>query len=113
MHTTQFVRLFLGPGLSIAAISVASGGSIHGQPDATPLLVAVALILMLSLSAGLVVFKRWQQRRWAKQDAQEHGKRCDFCGMPMRGIVDAQSGPVWRCVECMRQEAALYSVRSL
>jgi len=114
MHATQFVRLFLGPSLSLAAVSVASAGSIHGQDDATPLLVAVALIVMLSLSAGAVVFTRWQQRRWAKRDAQQqHDKRCDCCGISMRGIVDAQSGPVWRCVECMRQESALYSLRSL
>jgi len=69
MHATQFVRVFLGPGLSLAAVSVASAGSMHGQDRTTPILVSVALILMLSLSAGAVVFTRWQQRRWAKRDA--------------------------------------------
>lgn len=34
---------------------------------------------------------------------------CPSCGKQMTGIVDGRYAPVWRCVGCMHEQAALYA----
>jgi len=111
VRISPFVKMFLGPLLAGTTGSLAFAGSTHPQPlEPAAVWATVALTLLLALSVGTIVWSRRDRRRFKRDIAQ---KRCSCCGNAMRGIVDEQSGPTWQCVECMRQEAALYSVRSL
>ena len=110
MRTTQIIKTILGPGVAVTLASIALAASIHGHAaDRGAVLAAVLLIGMMLLSAGAIMASS-RERRKVERDAAQ--KRCPCCGDPMRGIVDAQSGPLWRCVECMRDEAAVFSLPS-
>jgi len=107
MRISQFIKTFLGPLLAATTGSVAFAGSTHPQPlDPAAMWATVGLALLLALSVGTIAWSRRERRRFKRDIAQ---KRCSCCGNAMRGIVDAQNGPIWRCVDCMREEAALYS----
>lgn len=110
MRTTQVIKTILGPGVAITLALIALAASIHGHAaDRGPVLASVLLIGMMLMSTGAIMASRRKRRKVERDIAQ---KRCPCCGDPMRGIVDAQSGPLWRCMECMRDEAAVHSLPS-
>jgi hypothetical protein len=110
MRASQFVKLLLGPTLAAFALSAAVAGSMHEQEsDSSILLPILALIAMLATSVGTIVWNRRERRRFKRDIGQ---KRCQCCGNAMHGIVDIEVGPLWRCVECMRDEEVLFSLPS-
>jgi len=110
MRASQFVKLFLGPILAGCALSAAFAGSVHKQEsDSSMLLPVVALVAMLAASVGTIAWSRRERRRFKRDIVQ---RRCQCCGYAMRGIVDSEAGPLWRCVDCMHEEAALHSLPS-
>ena len=110
MRVTQIINTILGPGVAITMASIALAASIHNHAvDRGAVLASVLLIGMMLLSAGAIMASRRERRRVMRDTDQ---KRCPCCGDPMRGIVDAQSGPLWRCMECMRDEATVHSLPS-
>ena len=110
MRTTQIIKTILGPGAAITLASIALVTSLHGRAaDRGFVLACVLLIGMMLVSAGTIAVSRREHRKVERDGAK---KQCPCCGDPMRGIVDAQSGPLWRCVECMRDRAAGNSLPS-
>ena len=111
MRATQSVKFILGPSLIAGPAAFALVSSMHSRAAAvTSLWASVVLLSLMLLSAGAVALTRRDRRRF-KRDVPQ--KRCPCCGNAMRGIVDVQTGPLWRCVECMRDEEALYSLPPL
>jgi uncharacterized membrane protein YfcA len=110
MRATQFVRLFLGPVLAIGMATVAAVGSIHGGlADAAYAAWAFAALMgLLALSVGAEALARRERRRFRRDVPQ---RRCPCCGNAMRGILDGRSVPIWRCVGCSRDEAAVQSLQ--
>ena len=110
MRPTQIIKTILGPGVAITLASIALAASIHRHAaDRGAVLAAVGLIGMMLLSVGAIMASSRERR---KVDRDTTLKQCPCCGDPMRGIVDAQGGPLWRCVECMHDEAAVLSLPS-
>ena len=110
MRASQFVKLFLGPILVACVLFAAFAGSmLKREIDSSILLPMLALLAMLAVSVGTIAWSRRERRRFKRDLAQ---KRCQCCGNVMRGIVDIEAGPLWRCVECLRDEAILFSLQS-
>jgi len=110
MRASQFVKLFLGPILVACALSAAFAWSMRIQKiDSSMLLPTLMLLAMLAASVGTICWTR-RERRHLKRDVAQ--KRCQCCGNAMGGIVDAELGPLWRCVECLRDEVVLFSLPS-
>ena len=108
MRARRFLNTFLGPFLAAGTASVALASTTQAQ-STTPGVVAPlsALLAMLGASVGMIAWSRRDRRR-AKRALTY--KRCQCCGNPMRGAVDAQRGSILRCVECLRQEAVCWMI---